>query len=144
MQHRSSEIPEPLYKGVGKEKACRLIFEHKTKECNDLWITFMKEINGNQKYYDDPLLIQLICNHVFHSVIKLELPEPTMPETLTPTISLEKKNEVCYADRYVHRSIRLKLCKSKSISDQILVSFITTLHDNKENDDNGAPQEAYR
>ena len=80
---------------------------------------------------------------MYFTVIKLELPEPTMLETLTPTISLEKKNEVCYADRYVHRSIRLKLCKSKSISDQILVFFITTLHDNKENDDNGAPREAY-
>lgn len=144
MQHNISKIPKPLYKGVGKEKACRFLFEHKTKECNDLWITFMKEMNVNQKYYDDPLLIQLICNHVFHSIIKLELPEPTMPETLTPTISLEEKNAVCYAAGYVLRSIKLKLSKSKSISDQILVSFITTLHDNEENDDNGAPQEAYR
>ena len=144
MQHRISEISEPLYKGVGKEKACRFLFEHKTKECNDLWITFMKEIDANQKYYDDPLLIQLICDHVFHSIIKLELPEPTMPETLTPTISLEEKNAVCYAAGYVLRSIRLKLSKSESISDQILVSFITTLHDNEENEDNGAPQEAYR
>ena len=144
MQHKISKIPKPLYKGVGKKKACRFLFEHKTKECNDLWITFMKEMNVNQKYYDDPLLIQLICDHVFHSIIKLELPEPTMPETLTPTISLEEKNAVCYAAGYVLRSIKLKLSKSKSISDQILVSFITTLHDNEENDDNGAPQEAYR
>lgn len=115
MQHRISKIPKPLYyKGVGKEKACRFLLEHKTKDCNDLWITFMKEMNVSQKYYDDPLLIQLICDHVFHSIIKLELPEPTMPETLTPTISLEEKNAVCYAAGYVLRSIKLKLSKTKS------------------------------
>ena len=59
MQYKISKIPKPLYKGVGKEKARRFLFEHKTKEWNYFWITFMKEMNVNQKYYDDPLLISI-------------------------------------------------------------------------------------
>lgn len=140
-----------ILKGKGREKVWNSFFVHRTTELEHIWVKFMLQIKVDNKFYDDPWLIQRVSRHVFESIVKSELPLPTMSPTSVPTPSMDEKNAICYAAGYVLRSIRIKLSKlskSSSLASKTIVKFINTLHeqdeDEQDEDLEGCEQESYK
>jgi hypothetical protein len=135
-----------VLKGRSREKLWRSFYLHRTTELQSIWVEFMLRLKVDSCFYDDPLLIQIVCGRVFESLIKTEFPLPSMTPSSVPAVSTDEKQAICYAAGYVLRSIRLKLSKSSSFANKTIASFIITLHE--ENDDfeqdDGDCEESYK
>ena len=130
-----------ILKSSARDKLWKSFFVHRTTQLESIWVEFMQISKVDPKYYEDPLLIQIVCRHVFESIIKIELPSPTIELVSTPNVSIDEKNAVRYAAGYVLRSIRIKLSKVSSTSSTTLVAFIDTLRD--ESEDHDESEESY-
>ena len=82
------------------------IFVHRKIESQSVWVEFMVQIKVGHRFYDDPLLIQMVCHYVFESVVKTELPTATILLTPAPTVGANEKK----SNSWIH---------TKSYSNQI-------------------------
>lgn len=100
-------------------------------------VKFLSKIDVDNKFYSDPLLIQIVCRHLFDSLLKKEIPVCSLSPAEIPDISCDELNAIRYAAGYVIVSVRrkLRLAKSDIPTNKALIDFLNTLHVDDNNSD---------